>query len=577
MSSSSTGSPAGPFAARSARTGPVYDPARGVVQREVRPRERATRCRRGRRRREGRLPRLARRVAGQAPAGDVRVPRAAERAEGRARRDPHLASTARSLSRRRSARSPAASRSSSSRPAFPHLLKGEFTENVSTGVDVYSTPAAARRRRHHLPVQLPGDGADVVLPDRDRGGQHRRPEAEREGPVRRDLDGRAVQGGRPARRRLQRRCTATRTPVDALLDAPRRRSRSRSSARPRSRSTSTRPAAKHGKRVQALGGAKNHMLVLPDADLDLVADSAVNAGFGSAGERCMAISRRRRGRAGRRRADREDHRADGGPQGRRRHAAAATWARSSPRSTATRSPATSTSRSTDGADVVVDGRGIEVDGDADGFWLGPTLIDKVPTTSDVYTEEIFGPVLSIVRVADLRGGSRADQLGAVRQRHRDLHERRRGRAPLPARGRGRHDRHQRADPGAGRLLLVRRLEGLAVRRHEGVRPRGRPLLHARRRRSPPAGSTRRHGGINLGLPAERLTPLARSAASGPRTMTPDRARRRGKQIRRIGGADQARRTVSGHGGATPMRPTRTPAWRRARAGRRPRGAWPRGS
>ena len=64
----------------------------------------------------------------------------------------------------------------------------------------------------------------------------------------------------------------------------------------------------HGKRVQALGGAKNHMLVLPDADLDLVADSAVNAGFGSAGERCMADLGRARGRLGRRRADREDHR-----------------------------------------------------------------------------------------------------------------------------------------------------------------------------------------------------------------------------------------------------------------------------
>ena len=67
----------------------------------------------------------------------------------------------------------------------------------------------------------------------------------------------------------------------------------------------------HGKRVQALGGAKNHMVVLPDADLDLAADAAVNAGFGSAGERCMAISALVAVDAGRRRAGREDRRADG--------------------------------------------------------------------------------------------------------------------------------------------------------------------------------------------------------------------------------------------------------------------------
>jgi malonate-semialdehyde dehydrogenase (acetylating)/methylmalonate-semialdehyde dehydrogenase len=58
----------------------------------------------------------------------------------------------------------------------------------------------------------------------------------------------------------------------------------------------------------------------------------------------------------------------------------------------------------DGAKIVVDGRGVEVDGEADGFWLGPTLIDHVPTTSRVYTEEIFGPVLSVVRVASYEDG-----------------------------------------------------------------------------------------------------------------------------------------------------------------------------
>jgi len=161
--------------------------------------------------------------------------------------------------------------------------------------------------------------------------------------------------------------------------------------------------AKHGKRVQALGGAKNHMLVLPDADLDLVADSAINAGFGSAGERCMAISvvvavepvadaliakvtermsklRTGDGRRG----------CDMGPLVTREH----------------RDKVASyiDIAITDGAHVVVDGRNQEFDGDANGFWLGPTLLDQVPTTSKVYTEEIFGPVLSIVRVKSFDEG-----------------------------------------------------------------------------------------------------------------------------------------------------------------------------
>jgi malonate-semialdehyde dehydrogenase (acetylating)/methylmalonate-semialdehyde dehydrogenase len=155
--------------------------------------------------------------------------------------------------------------------------------------------------------------------------------------------------------------------------------------------------SKHGKRVQALGGAKNHMLVLPDADLDLVADSAINAGFGSAGERCMAISvvvavepvaddliekivtRMKTLKIGDGRRN-----CDMGPLVTEVHRdKVASYIEIAEQ---------------DGATVVVDGRGIEVDGDANGFWLGPTLIDKVAVTSKVYTEEIFGPVLSIVRV-----------------------------------------------------------------------------------------------------------------------------------------------------------------------------------
>jgi malonate-semialdehyde dehydrogenase (acetylating)/methylmalonate-semialdehyde dehydrogenase len=156
-------------------------------------------------------------------------------------------------------------------------------------------------------------------------------------------------------------------------------------------------AAHHGKRVQALGGAKNHMLVLPDADLDLVADSAVNAGFGSAGERCMAISvvvavepvadeliEKIATRMAQIKVGDGRRSCDMGPLVTKEHRdKVASYIEIAEQ---------------DGAKVFVDGRAVNPDGDAAGFWLGPTLIDQVPLSSKVYKEEIFGPVLSVVRV-----------------------------------------------------------------------------------------------------------------------------------------------------------------------------------
>ena len=153
----------------------------------------------------------------------------------------------------------------------------------------------------------------------------------------------------------------------------------------------------HGKRVQALGGAKNHAIVLPDADLDLAADAMVNAGFGSAGERCMAISalvavgdiadelvaKIAQRTAGLKVGD-GTRNTDMGPLVTQAH-------RDKVASYVDAGEA-------DGATIVVDGRGVAVDGDNSGFWLGPTLIDHVTTDMSVYTDEIFGPVLSVVRV-----------------------------------------------------------------------------------------------------------------------------------------------------------------------------------
>jgi malonate-semialdehyde dehydrogenase (acetylating)/methylmalonate-semialdehyde dehydrogenase len=151
-----------------------------------------------------------------------------------------------------------------------------------------------------------------------------------------------------------------------------------------------------GKRVQALGGAKNHMVVLPDADPDLAADAAVSAGFGSAGERCMAISvvvavepaadelvaRIAARMAGIRTGDGRRG-CDMGPLVTRAHR--------------DRVLSYVDSGVASGATLVVDGRGVTPEGDPDGFWLGPTLFDHVTPQMPIYTEEIFGPVLSVVR------------------------------------------------------------------------------------------------------------------------------------------------------------------------------------
>ncbi|MQY28713.1 CoA-acylating methylmalonate-semialdehyde dehydrogenase [Nocardia aurantia] len=191
------------------------------------------------------------------------------------------------------------------------------------------------------------------------------------------------------------------TAVDALLTSPDIKAISFVGSTPIARYVYEN-AARNGKRVQALGGAKNHMVVLPDADLDLAADAAVNAGFGSAGERCMAVSvlvavdpigdeliakiaeRTNRVVVGDGTKGYAEKEADMGPLVTRAHRdKVASFIESGEKA---------------GAKVVVDGREVRARGGADGFWLGPTLFDNVTPDMDIYTEEIFGPVLSVVRV-----------------------------------------------------------------------------------------------------------------------------------------------------------------------------------
>ncbi|WP_280309704.1 CoA-acylating methylmalonate-semialdehyde dehydrogenase [Nocardia abscessus] len=278
---------------------------------------------------------------------------------------------------------------------IPHLLQGGYTENASTKVDVFAVrqplgPVAVISP-FNFPAMVPmwffplaiAAGNTVVLKPSEKDPSPSlwlaRLWAEAELPAGVFT---VVQGDKVA--------------VDELLDNPAVKAVSFVGSTPVARYVYQRGTAA-GKRVQALGGAKNHMVVLPDADLDLAADAAVNAGFGSAGERCMAISvvvavgataddlvGRIAERARTIRIGDGARGADMGPLVTRAH-----------RDRVADYIAAGESA---GAAVVLDGRGVRADGPADGFWLGPTILDHVDTDMSVYTDEIFGPVLSVVRV-----------------------------------------------------------------------------------------------------------------------------------------------------------------------------------
>jgi len=279
--------------------------------------------------------------------------------------------------------------------SIPQLMKGEYSEAVSTGVDVYSIKqpvgVVGIISPFNFPAMVPlwffplaiAAGNTVVLKPSEKDPSAAIWMAELFSEV-----------GLP--KGVFNVVNGDKESVDALLDNPDVAAISFVGSTPIAKYIYERGTA-NGKRVQALGGAKNHMLVLPDADLDLVADSAVNAGFGSAGERCMAISvvvavepvadeliEKVRERMATLKVGDGTRNCDMGPLITKEHR--------------DKVAGYLDVAEDDGATIVVDGRGIEVDGAADGFWLGPTLIDNVPTSSRVYTEEIFGPVLSVVRV-----------------------------------------------------------------------------------------------------------------------------------------------------------------------------------
>jgi malonate-semialdehyde dehydrogenase (acetylating)/methylmalonate-semialdehyde dehydrogenase len=277
---------------------------------------------------------------------------------------------------------------------MPHLLKGAYSEQVSRGVDVYSIRqplgVVAGITPFNFPAMVPmwmfanaiACGNTFVLK-----------------PSEKDPSASMIMGELLAEAGLPdgvfNVLHGDRVAVDGVLAHPTVKAVSFVGSTPIARyvyETGTR----HGKRVQALGGAKNHMVVLPDADIDAAADAAVSAAYGSAGERCMAVSvvvavgavgdslvealaaRLPQVRVG----PGHDPDSEMGPLITREHR--------------DRVAGYVDGASAEGATVVVDGRASPVDGD--GFFLGLSLLDHVTPSMAAYRDEIFGPVLSVVRV-----------------------------------------------------------------------------------------------------------------------------------------------------------------------------------
>jgi malonate-semialdehyde dehydrogenase (acetylating) / methylmalonate-semialdehyde dehydrogenase len=280
---------------------------------------------------------------------------------------------------------------------IPTLLKGEYSEQVSTDVDAYSfrqpLGVCAGITPFNFPVMVPmwmhpiaiAAGNTFILKpsERDPSASNLIAELYAEAGLPEGVFS-VVHGDKAA--------------VDAILDHPDIAAVSFVGSTPIARYVHQRASA-GGKRVQALGGAKNHAVVLPDADLDFAADHITAAGYGSAGQRCMAISavvavgdagdalvaklgeKAREVHVGPGRAKSSDMGPVVTPQARERILGYVNRGVEA------------------GATLVVDGRDLVVEGHEDGFFVGPCLFDQVTTDMDIYRDEIFGPVLVVLRAA----------------------------------------------------------------------------------------------------------------------------------------------------------------------------------
>ena len=296
---------------------------------------------------------------------------------------------------------------------IPHLLKGDFTEQVSTGVDSWSVRqplgVVGCITPFNFPCMIPLWMAPMAIAC---GNTVVMKPSERDPSVPLRLAELLTQAGLPDG--VFNVVNGDKAAVDAILDHPTIQAVSFVGSTKIAEYVYGRGTAT-GKRVQAFGGAKNHMVIMPDADLDQAADALIGAGYGSAGERCMAISvavavgdgigdalvaklapRIRALKVG----PGTDPEVEFGPLVTREHLE--------------RVKGYVAQGVAEGADLVVDGRGLMLQGYENGFYLGGCLFDHVRPDMTIYRDEIFGPVLSVVRAGRFRAGHRLGQRSRIR-------------------------------------------------------------------------------------------------------------------------------------------------------------------
>ncbi|WP_433875290.1 CoA-acylating methylmalonate-semialdehyde dehydrogenase [Sinomonas atrocyanea] len=279
---------------------------------------------------------------------------------------------------------------------IPQLLKGAYSDQASTGIDVFSyrqpVGVVAGITPFNFPVMVPLWMAPVAIAT---GNAFILKPSERDPSASMLLARLWAEAGLPEG--VFQVLHGGKETVDGLLTHPDVDAISFVGSTPIAKYVHE-TATAHGKRVQALGGAKNHAIILPDADMDNAADHLAAAAFGSAGERCMAISVAVAvGEAGDALVGKVKDRA----QAVKVAEGTDPEAEMGPIITAAskeRMKSIVTAAAEAGAELVVDGREFTVAGKEGGNWFGPTVIDNVATDTEAYTEEIFGPVLSVVRV-----------------------------------------------------------------------------------------------------------------------------------------------------------------------------------
>jgi malonate-semialdehyde dehydrogenase (acetylating) / methylmalonate-semialdehyde dehydrogenase len=288
---------------------------------------------------------------------------------------------------------------------IPHLMKGEYTDGAGPGIDIYSMRQAlgvvAGITPFNFPAMIPmwkfapaiacGNAFILKPSERDPGVPMRLAEL-------------MIEAGLPAG--ILNVVNGDKEAVDAILDDPDIRAIGFVGSTPIAEYIYARGCAA-GKRVQCFGGAKNHMIIMPDADMNQTVDALIGAGYGSAGERCMAISvavpvgEKTANELMRRLIPRvealkigpsTDPSADYGPMVTKAHL-------DKVRSYVDLGV-------TEGATLAVDGRDFRMQGYENGFYMGGCLFDHVTPNMRIYKEEIFGPVLSVVRAHDYEEGLR---------------------------------------------------------------------------------------------------------------------------------------------------------------------------